>query len=127
MFTHLEHVLVLVQSLMQTSVLNVISTLRHAPRNHSPKMSERRLSNHVLCLLSFHQVQNGLETRRYLRWRHRREIFFLPKILLIPMLKNKNIFVPDLKYQLKNEYPPLAKSATKGYHSVVTHFLYLKA
>jgi hypothetical protein len=32
--------------------------------------------------------------------------------------------LPTLKYQLKNKYPPLAKTFTKGYHSVVTHVLY---
>jgi hypothetical protein len=30
----------------------------------------------------------------------------------------------NLKYQLKNKYPPLAKNFTKIYHSVVTHVLY---
>jgi hypothetical protein len=34
------------------------------------------------------------------------------------------MFLPNLKYQLKNKYPPLAKNFTKGYHSIVTHVLY---
>jgi hypothetical protein len=41
-----------------------------------------------------------------------------------PTIKKSKIWLPNLKYQLKNEYPPLAKNFTKGYHSVVTHVLY---
>jgi hypothetical protein len=34
------------------------------------------------------------------------------------------IWLPNLKYQLKNKYSPLAKNFTNGYHSIVTHVLY---
>ena len=37
--------------------------------------------------------------------------------------KVKKKCLPNLKYQLKNKYPSLAKNFTKGYHSVVTHVL----
>jgi hypothetical protein len=50
-------------------------------------------------------------------------MFFVPKILLTQHLKDK-IWLPNLKHQLKNKYPPLAKNFTKGCHSVVTHVLY---
>jgi hypothetical protein len=55
---------------------------------------------------------------------HRREMFFLVKTLLIQPLKSQNFSLTNLKYQLKNKYPPLAKNFTKGYHSLVTHVLY---
>jgi hypothetical protein len=48
---------------------------------------------------------------------------FLGKNLPYPTIKKSKIFLPKLKYQLKNKYPPLAKTFTKGYHSVVTHVL----
>jgi hypothetical protein len=48
-------------------------------------------------------------------------MFFVAKILLTQPLKSKKIWLPNLKYQLKNKYPPLAKNFTKRYHSVVTH------
>jgi hypothetical protein len=51
-------------------------------------------------------------------------MFFLIKILLMQPLKSEKTFLPNLKYQLKNKYPSLAKNFTKGYHSVVTHVLY---
>jgi hypothetical protein len=38
-------------------------------------------------------------------------------------LKSKKNVLPNLKYQLKNKYPPLAKNVTKRYHSVVTNVL----
>jgi hypothetical protein len=41
-----------------------------------------------------------------------------------PTNKKSKIWLPNLKYQLKNKYPPLAKNFTKGNHSVVTHVLY---
>jgi hypothetical protein len=41
-----------------------------------------------------------------------------------PTIKKSKIWLPNLKYQLKNNYTPLAKNVTKGYHSVVTHVLY---
>jgi hypothetical protein len=56
--------------------------------------------------------------------KHRREMFFFVTILLIQPSKSQNIFLTNLKYQLKNKYPPLAKNVTKGYHSVITHALY---
>ena len=49
---------------------------------------------------------------------------FLVKILLIQPLKSPNFSLPNLKYQFKNKYPPLAKNFTKGYHLVITHVLY---
>jgi hypothetical protein len=55
---------------------------------------------------------------------HRREMFFLVKILLIQPLKSQHFSLPNLKYQLKDKYPPLVKNSTKGYHLVVTHVLY---
>ena len=54
---------------------------------------------------------------------HRREMFFLVKILLIQPLKT--IFTqPQISINITNKYPPLAKNVTKGYHSVVTHVFY---
>jgi hypothetical protein len=42
--------------------------------------------------------------------------------------KSKHFIKPNLKYQLKNKYPPLAKNVTKGYQSVVTQsFILLPA
>jgi hypothetical protein len=41
-----------------------------------------------------------------------------------PTIKKSKIWLPKLKYQFKNNYPPLAKNLTKGYHSVVIHVLY---
>jgi hypothetical protein len=41
-----------------------------------------------------------------------------------PANKKLKIWLPNLKYQLKNKYPPLAKNFTRGYHSVVTYVLY---
>jgi hypothetical protein len=41
-----------------------------------------------------------------------------------PTIKKTKIWLPNLKYQLKNKDPPLAKNVTKRYHSVVTHVLY---
>jgi hypothetical protein len=55
---------------------------------------------------------------------HRREMFFVAKIFLTQPLKKSKIWLPNLKYQLKNKYPPLAKNFTKGWHSVVTYVLY---
>jgi hypothetical protein len=40
-----------------------------------------------------------------------------------PTIKKSAFFLTNLKYQLKNIYPPLAKNFTKGYHAVVTYFL----
>jgi hypothetical protein len=40
-------------------------------------------------------------------------MFFLVNILLIQPLKSHKIFLPNLKYQLKNKYPPLAKNFIK--------------
>ena len=54
---------------------------------------------------------------------HRREMFFVAKILLTQPLKKSKILLPNLKYQLKNKYPPLAKNFTKGCHSVVTYYV----
>jgi hypothetical protein len=51
-------------------------------------------------------------------------MLFLVKCLLIQPLKSQKLFLPNLKYQWKNKYPPLAKNYTKGYHSVLTHVLY---
>jgi hypothetical protein len=51
-------------------------------------------------------------------------MFFVAKILLTQPLKSQKFELPNLKYQLKNKYPPLAKNFTKRYHSVVTHVLY---
>jgi hypothetical protein len=41
-------------------------------------------------------------------------MFFVAKILLTQPLKSKKTKLPNLKYQLKNKYPPLAKKFTKG-------------
>jgi hypothetical protein len=41
-----------------------------------------------------------------------------------PTIKKSRIWLPNLKYELKNKYPPLAKYFTKGYRSVVTYVLY---
>jgi hypothetical protein len=45
---------------------------------------------------------------------------FLGKNFVYPTIKEFQNFFPNLKYQLKNKYPPLAKNFTKGYRSVVT-------
>jgi hypothetical protein len=46
-------------------------------------------------------------------------------MLLIQPLKRQNFSLPNLEYQIKNKYPPLAKNFTNWrYHSVVTHVLY---
>jgi hypothetical protein len=42
----------------------------------------------------------------------RREMFFLPNVLLIQPLKSVKKFLPNLKYQLRNKYPPLVWSKT---------------
>jgi hypothetical protein len=41
---------------------------------------------------------------------HRREMLFLVKMLLIQPLKSQKHLLANLKYQLKNKYPPLAKN-----------------
>ena len=51
-------------------------------------------------------------------------MFLLEKILLTQPLKSQHFFLPNLRYQLENKYPPVAKNVTKGYRSVVTHVLY---
>jgi hypothetical protein len=53
-------------------------------------------------------------------------MFFVANILLTQSLKSQKFDypIPNLKYQLKNKYQPLAKNFTKGYHSVVTLVLY---
>jgi hypothetical protein len=38
-----------------------------------------------------------------------------------PTIIKSKIFLPNLKYQFQNKYPPLAKNFTKGYQSVFTH------
>jgi hypothetical protein len=48
----------------------------------------------------------------------------LVKRLLIQPLKGQKFILSNLKYQLKNKYPPVTKNFTKGYHSGVTHILY---
>ena len=60
----------------------------------------------------------------YGEWWHRKEKFFLVKSFADPTIKKSKKFSPNLKYQLKHKYPPLAKNFTKGYHSVVTHVLH---
>jgi hypothetical protein len=45
---------------------------------------------------------------------------FLVNILLIQPLKSQKFLLSNLKYQLKNKYPPLAKDFTKRYCSAVT-------
>jgi hypothetical protein len=49
---------------------------------------------------------------------------FRAKYFADPTIKKSKIWLPNLKYHLKNKYPPLAKNVTKGCHSVVTHVLY---
>jgi hypothetical protein len=49
------------------------------------------------------------------------ELYYLK---VYPTIKKLKKYLPNLKYPLKNKYPPLAKKFTKGYHSVVTHVLY---
>ena len=46
---------------------------------------------------------------------HRREMFFLVKYFSDPTIKKSKNVLPNLKYQLENKYPPLAKNFTKGY------------
>jgi hypothetical protein len=46
----------------------------------------------------------------------------LVKMFLIQTLKS--FCLPNLKYQFKKKYPPLAKNFTKEYRSVVTHVVY---
>jgi hypothetical protein len=58
------------------------------------------------------------------RWVVPKKNVFLVKNVLIQPLKSQKNVLPNLKYQLKNKYPLLAKTFTKGYHSVVTHVLY---
>jgi hypothetical protein len=41
-----------------------------------------------------------------------------------PTIKKSKIWLPNLKYKLKNKWVLLAKTFTKGYHSVVSHVLY---
>ena len=50
-------------------------------------------------------------------WRHLIYISNKQKLYLLTTKK-------DIKYQLKNKYPPLAENVAKGYRSVVTHVLY---
>ena len=49
---------------------------------------------------------------------------FLRKKFADPTIKKTKKFFFNLKYQLKNKYPPLTENLTKGYHSVVPHVLY---
>jgi hypothetical protein len=35
-----------------------------------------------------------------------------------PTIEKSKKFLPNLNYQLKNKYPPLARNFTKRYHSV---------
>jgi hypothetical protein len=49
---------------------------------------------------------------------------FVGETFADPTIKKSKYFLSNLKYQLKNKYPPLAKNIAKGYHSVVTHVLY---
>jgi hypothetical protein len=51
-------------------------------------------------------------------------MYFLVKRFLIQPLKGQKFILSNLKYQLKNKYPPVTKNFTKGYHSVVIHVLY---
>jgi hypothetical protein len=51
---------------------------------------------------------------------------FLGKNVADPIIKKSKIISANLKYQLKNKYPPLAKNFAKEYCSVVTHVLYLQ-
>jgi hypothetical protein len=44
---------------------------------------------------------------------------FLDKNVADPTIKKSKNILPNLKYQLKNKYPPLAKKLTKGYHSLI--------
>jgi hypothetical protein len=39
---------------------------------------------------------------------------FLGKIFADPTIKKSKKFTPNVKYQLKNKYPSLAKNFTKG-------------
>jgi hypothetical protein len=72
--------------------------------------------------LVWHNVRPSFQNYIELWW-HRREMFFLVKRVLIQPLKSQNL--TNLKCQFKkNIYPPLAKTFTKGYYSVVTHVLY---
>ena len=48
---------------------------------------------------------------------------FQGKNVADPNIKKSKDVLPNLKYHLKNKYPPLAKNIRKGYHSVVTHIL----
>jgi hypothetical protein len=50
-------------------------------------------------------------------------MFFVAKFFADSNIKKSQIWLPNLKYEFKNKYPPLAKNFTKGYHSV-THVLY---
>jgi hypothetical protein len=50
-------------------------------------------------------------------WRHLIYISNKQKLYILTTKK-------DIKYQLKNKYPPLAENVAKGYRSVVTHVLY---
>jgi hypothetical protein len=59
----------------------------------------------------------------YGRGWHRREMFFVAKILLTQPLKSQKIWLPNFIYQLKNKYPPLAKNLTKGFHSLFPIFI----
>jgi hypothetical protein len=53
----------------------------------------------------------------------KRNVFF-GKHFADPTIKKSKLFLPHLKYQFKNKYPPMAKNFTKGYHSIVIHVLY---
>jgi hypothetical protein len=45
------------------------------------------------------------------------------KFLLTQPLKSQKFDYPTSNINLKNKYPPLAKTFTKEYHSVFTHVL----
>jgi hypothetical protein len=50
---------------------------------------------------------------------------FLGKNFADPTIKKSKFFFTQPQISIKNEYPPLAKNFTKGYHSVIIHFLSL--
>ena len=55
-----------------------------------------------------------------------KKCIFLGKKFADPftIIKSQKCILSNLKYQLKNKYPPVTKNFTKGYHSVVIHVLY---
>jgi hypothetical protein len=69
----------------------------------------------LICLGTGHYLWWGVAPKRNV---------FRGKNVADPTIKKSRIWLPNLKYLLKNKYPPLAKNFTNEYHSVVTHVLY---